>query len=92
MIMEKIEPELTLEGVKLLDEKYAAETPEQTKARAERYAKAREEYQKQYAAYRMSLEEQIHAYEKHGLELMEGQARAAEQESLDSLESSIANA
>ena len=50
-IMSQIEPDLVTAQLPLLKEKYKDETPEQAKARADRYNRAFAEYEKQFAAY-----------------------------------------
>ncbi|MFH0851969.1 MAG: hypothetical protein V1876_04445 [Candidatus Peregrinibacteria bacterium] len=88
-IMVEIEPELTTAGSKGLDEKYKGETPEQKKARGERYAKAFEEYEKHYAAYRLEQESQVHAFKRQVIQFAEGKAGDDDQQRLFSLESAL---
>lgn len=89
-IMAAIEPELTTAQVALLEEKYKDETPEQKKARSERYAKAMEEYIKRYVEFLHDQESQVRAFATRVLHFFEAKAAEADQEHVRSLEASFA--
>ena len=91
-IMVAIEPELTTAGSQGLEEKYKDETPEQKRVRGERYAKAFEEYEKRYAAYRLEQESQVHAFKLQVIHFAEDKAGADDQQRLFSLESALGSA
>jgi len=91
-IMMEIEPELTTTGSQALEEKYKNETPEQKKARGERYAKAFEEYEKRYAAYRLEQESQVHAFKRQVIHFAEDRSNGDDQQRLFSLESALGSA
>ncbi len=91
-IISKIEPELTTAQLPLLKDKYKDETPEAAKARAERYAKAFEEYDKQYAVYTAAQQKGIQSYEKQfmqGIQTMEASTEASKLEDISSAISSL---
>lgn len=89
MIMGRIEPELTSAQRPSLTQKYQGETPEQAKARAERYQKAFEEYDKQYAAYMQSVDGTLRGYQRGALKGIEQNASGREETNVASLESQI---
>ena len=91
-LMGGIEPELTTGQVKILEEKYKDESPEQAQARAGRYSKAFATYRKQYAAQASAWDAQLRAYEHAVLAFFERYAQEQEQQHMTNLESSIASA
>ena len=91
-IMAGIEPELMTAELPLLDERYKGETPEQAQARAERYNKAFEEYDRQFADYKAQWNEQFNAYKRDALKSTEQEARQEELVQLQNLEQSISQA
>ena len=74
-IMAKIEPELTTTQLPSLAEKYKNETPEQAKARAERYSKAFLAYEKAYVPYVGELNRGLTDYRKELLKAVENEER-----------------
>ena len=88
-LMSKIEPDLTTDQLPLLDAKYAGETPDQTKARAERYEKAFAEYEKQLAAYLSTLKGKVHDFQSTARKSLEHEAKEKEETELGSLEQQI---
>ena len=89
MLMRKIEPDLATDQLPLPDAKYASETPDQTKARAERYEKAFAEYEKQLAAYLSSLKGKVHEFQTTARQSLEHEAKEKEEQDLGSLEQQI---
>lgn len=88
-LMGGIEPELVEPVLSSLEQKYAAETPEQKAERMARYQKAFEEYDKQYAAYIVTLSDQVHTYRHESIKAVESRARADESAELSQLESTF---
>lgn len=86
-LMAKIEPELTTAQLPLLAEKYKDETPEQAKARAERYTKAYAEYDSAYATYMGSARQQVSQYRKDAFQSLEKEDRTRDQAKLSAMES-----
>ena len=66
-IMGSIDPELTTAGLAGLREKYANETPQEKAARAERYTRAFEEYQKRLADHGIAWSTQFAIYQREAL-------------------------
>lgn len=89
--MSQIEPELTTEGVKMLNATYASETPEQTHMRARRYDDARAEYMRRYNAYIVSAHKAADSYKKEIRDDAEGHVRDAEAPLLERIFQSILN-
>ena len=90
-IMGGIEPELTTAQLPLLKEKYANETPEAAKARADRYEKAFQEYDVQYAAFQASQAQGIHSYEKQFMQGVQAVEASVEASKLDQISSAISS-
>ena len=84
-IMAHIEPELTTEGVKLLDAKYKDESPAQLAERKKRYALAFELYEQHYAGYIQALQGQVSRYRKATFIEVEIEDRAVEEGILDNI-------
>ncbi len=91
-IMSRIEPELTTANREKLPELYANETPEQAQVRAARYAKAFEEYDKQYAQYRTAQEGGVHKFQRSIMAGVEARARGREEGDMANVEDQIKNA
>lgn len=70
-IMGHVEPELVRANLQGLDAKYAAETPEQKAARAERYNRAFAEYERLLAEYLHRLNAQVNTYKRVAYQTME---------------------
>lgn len=91
-IMGEIELELTSAVLPTLQEKYKSETPEQTQERLVRYEKAFAEYDRRYAEYQANLQGKVHTFHRTTIQFVEGKAKADDDNAINSLESSIANA
>ena len=89
LLMGGIEPDLTTDQLPLLDEKYAAETPEQAKIRAARYEKAFAEYDKQLNAYLAKLEAKVREYQSAARQSVENEERQKEGQALSGIEDAI---
>lgn len=88
-IMSAIEPELTTDQIPLMKEKYKDETPEQKKARGERYAKAMAEYEKRYATYLLEQDAKVRSFKIGAIHFVEDKAAESDQQKLLSIESSF---
>lgn len=71
-IMAGIEPELVSTAIPALKEKYKDETPEQTKARAERYEQAYDRFDEAFDAYLATLDRDLHEYRRQAISSAEG--------------------
>jgi Skp family chaperone for outer membrane proteins len=91
-IMGTIEADLTTANLQTLNTKYAGETPEQSKVRSERYAKAFAEYEKRLATYLADLDQKVHAYQRAALASLEREQLEKESALLNDLNSQIAGA
>ncbi|TSC58582.1 MAG: hypothetical protein Greene041619_456 [Candidatus Peregrinibacteria bacterium Greene0416_19] len=90
-IMTAIEPELTSTVYPTLAEKYKDETPEQAKVRAERYAKAMEEYKKQLQKYGADFGGKVRTFQHGVRKSMEADDRNRETSNMSGLEDAISN-
>ena len=90
-IMGHIEPELVTAQKEKLPELYQNETPEQAQVRAARYAKAFEEYDKQYQQYRIAQEGNVHTFQKQVMSGVEARAKVREETDMSSVEDQIKN-
>lgn len=90
-IMAQIEPELTTAQLPLLKEKYKSETPEQAKARAERYQKAFKTYDSIYQEFVIEVDTKAHEYRKSALQSAEREESAKEAASLSGLEAAFSS-
>jgi hypothetical protein len=89
-IMASIEPELTSAVLPTLAEKYANETPEESKARGERYDAAFIEYDKRYATYMADMGGKVRSLQRTVRAGIESDEHVQEeQQSLTNLEASI---
>ena len=84
--MRDIEPELLRANIDHLDEQYAAETPEERKARYERYTKAYAAYDVAYAEFMKAFQSSVHTYKKAALKSAEVENKAKEEQALQNLE------
>lgn len=91
-IMWGIEPELLTANLPSLAEKYKDETPEQKKARAERYQKAFAEYDVGYAAYLADQESKVHTFKHNLISSLEHADSEQDQQQLNSLEAAFHSA
>ncbi len=90
-IMAEIEPELVSANVPLLTKKYEGESPEEKKARGERYGRAYQEYEKRYKKF---VEEQGSAlirFKSTALKSVEGHDRKFEENHLSNLEQQMSS-
>ena len=88
-IMAEIEPELTTAQINTLVEKYKGETPEEAKARAERYNKAFEEYEKRFAQTQQGWDASFKQYKHEALASAEKEDRTEDEKNLTQLEASL---
>src|SRR3989338_2384803 len=88
-IMGHIEPDLTSEGLKTLDQKYASETPMETAERKQRYELAFERYEQAYQGYIETLQAQAHRYHKESIQKVELEHREKEDGLLDKIQQAI---
>lgn len=91
-IMREIEPDLTTDRQPQLEQLYAGETPEQATERFERYARAYEEYDRRYAAYKEARAHGMHVFLRGTMRDVEHDDRSSDDASLETLASSIATA
>src|SRR5205814_1812909 len=89
MLMGQIERDLVTAQLPLLKETYKDETPEQSKARAERYNRAFAEYDKQYAAYIKQQEQQLQGYQRNFLSNLQTLNQSTEESGLDEISAAI---
>ncbi len=80
-----IEPELTSEGVKLAEEKYKNETPEDRTARMKRYQLAFERCNDAYTDYMATLDTQVDRYRRESFQFVETQDKKEESSAIDTL-------
>lgn len=90
-IMSAIEMDLTTDNIPLLKEKYAGESEADQKVRMKKYADAFAEYEKQFALYQEKQAEEIRSFGHSALVFIENKDRQADNEALQSLESSMQN-
>ena len=90
-IMGQIEPELTSASIPLLEEKYRDETSEEAELRRQRYNKAYEEYDRQYAGFLSQKEVEFQAHKRQAIASIEKEDRKEEEAQLGDLESAISN-
>lgn len=88
--MAGIELDLLSTEVDRLDEKYAGESPEQRRARFERYEAAFAEYDRRYAAYMEELNVYAHGCRTRALRGDESQAEDKDRADERSIEAQIA--
>ncbi len=77
-IMGHIEPELTTEGIKDLETRYAAETPQQADARRKRYTLAFDRYEQAYEGYMATLHAQVMRFRRASFDQVETEDRQDE--------------
>jgi len=92
MIMQEIEPDLVTDQIELMGEKYKDETPEQKKARGERYQKAFAEYDVRYAQYLTEQQTTVHSFKRNLIASVEKNSSDDDQAKIDSLESAFSTA
>ncbi len=88
-IMGQIEPELVSAKLPFSPDLFAAESPEQRAARAERYQAAFDEFDRRFAAYQDQWNEELRTYKRHAMTFIEEKADAEEQNTMASIESSL---
>lgn len=93
MIMSGIEADLTSTQLPLLSQKYAHETADEKSARADRYTKAFEAYEKKFQEYCDQWSRDLRTYKRTAISTLEQKARTTEEQTqLEHLESSFASA
>ncbi|MBI3619406.1 hypothetical protein HY213_05235 [Candidatus Peregrinibacteria bacterium] len=85
MLMGHIEPELTTQGIKDLDEKYKNETPQENAIRKQRYQLAVDRYQQAYEGYMQTLDAQVQRYKRATFGQVEIEDREREEGTLQNL-------
>jgi hypothetical protein len=90
-LMAKIEPDLVSAAIPTLNAKYKNETPDQRKARGERYKTAFERYDTAYRAYMDGMKAGVTQFQHQALRSVESDDRTQEQANLESLESSMSS-
>ena len=88
-LMGKIEPELLSYNIPYLREAIEGDTPEERRERGERYVKAYEEYDRQFAEYQKELKNQFLSYKKNSLSALEGHMKIVDNEQIAELETAI---
>lgn len=88
-IMAHIEPDLTSENLKTLDQKYAGETEDETWTRKQRYELAFERYEQAYSGYVETLQAQANRYRKQSIQKVELEHREKESGFLGTIEQAI---
>jgi hypothetical protein len=89
IIMSHIEPELTSEGLKAIDAKYASETPEDKQARRKRYEQAFVRYEQAYQGYMATLNEQVQRFYRQSFTHIEQEDRQREGGDLSAIEAQL---
>lgn len=89
VIMGNIEPELTSEGSKKLDQKYQNETTEELMARKKRYDLAFERYDQAYEGYIATLQAQMERFRKQSFVSAEMEDRQVEGNLLEKIQNSM---
>lgn len=87
VLMAQIEPDLTLDHVHTLAEKYDHETPEEHVARLERYKNAFAQYRKQRDQYFALFREQVRKFSRDLKHHSEDAIRQVEERHLQTIES-----
>ncbi|PIR52684.1 hypothetical protein COU76_05145 [Candidatus Peregrinibacteria bacterium CG10_big_fil_rev_8_21_14_0_10_49_10] len=88
-LMAPIEEDLTTGNVMRLHEKYANETPEQTKERAGRYKKALEKYDSAFEQWVQGVDRKVDAYKTAVFARAEMQSGQKDREEIDRLNSQL---
>lgn len=88
-IMREIESELTTAVLPTLKEKYSTETPEEHKARIEKYQKAFVEYDKRYQLYVQEQEACVRSLKMRAVHFVEQKANSDDRDKLQSMESTF---
>lgn len=86
ILMEQIEPELTLDNAPHLKEKYAEETPEEHIVRMERYKKGLNLYREKRDHYFATFKQEVARYNKTLNKEAEAMVSTLEQSHLEALE------
>lgn len=90
LLMSKIEPELTSEGMKTIGEKYKNETPEQSNARRAHYRDALAKYDVAYTEYLQDLKRKTDHYRRDSYAQVESEDRTSDTQSLSAFNFSLA--
>jgi hypothetical protein len=86
-IMSMIDPELMSTQIDHLDEKYVGESPEDRKARYNRYAESFKKYDEMYAEWQKNMNEAVTEYRKESLKSAEIESREEDAAALAQLDS-----
>lgn len=89
-IMGRIDPDLLTTVIPTLDAKYKGESESARTARLERYKKAYEEYDKQYAAWEQEVRALVARARREALQSAEKKERVKEEHILQNLDSQMA--
>jgi len=89
MIMSQIDPDLLRENLMTLNEKYKEESPEQTRARGERYDAAFRRYHEAFALYTTNMTTEVGTYVRTEIAKMEQESKQVEMAVIGQLEQSI---
>lgn len=88
-IMGRIDPDLLTTVIPTLEEKYKGESEAERTDRLERYKKAYEEYDKQYAAWEQELRMLVARARREALQTAEKKERVIEEQLLQNLDSQM---
>jgi hypothetical protein len=88
-IMEHFEPELTTEGWKDLDGKYAGETADHKEARRKRYEVAFERYEQAYEGYMATLRAQVQKFKRASFDHVEAKDRIRDATAMSGIQKRI---
>ena len=91
MIMGQIEPDLLVENVMKMNEKYKNEKSEEREARKQRYQKAFVEYNHRFEEYVLRQREESSHYRRQLFAYVEKRAAAPEQAKLAEFDSILSN-
>lgn len=93
LIMGQIDGDLTSTRLPLLSQTYMNETPEEKRARADRYTKAFAEYDKKFREYSDKWDADFRTYKRMAIQTIETKAReGGENDQLTSIENSLTSA
>ncbi len=91
-IMKDIEPDLLSTNIETVDAQYAGKSPDEKKARMERYAKAFVEYQKRYEEYNANKQGEVRSFGRNVVQAVESKSADKDDKLLGEIESEISQA
>ncbi len=91
-LMSKIEMELITVNLPMLDEQYADETPDERKARYERYQRAYEQYDLAFAEWIKTFHLAVEACRREVMKMAEEKDRVADAVAMNALEAAFETA